>query len=162
MRYRPDSQLQSMVKALPEGIDISLEDIDYTHIENGRAKWRLVSHQVERESAAGLLNVVNPVLSFFDSEGQVDGSLKAGFGEVSDDYKKVHLMNDVVLDHSSGYVLKTDEMDYDHATQTVTTDRKVFVNADDMSLQGTGLVFYLKEERLILSSNVKGFFETEK
>ncbi len=162
MRYRPDSQLQSMVKALPEGIDVSLEDIDYTHIEDGRAKWRLVSHQVERQSAAGVLNVKNPELSFFDEQGQVDGSLRAGVGNVSSDYKVVHLMNDVILDHSSGYLLKTDQMNYDHATQTVTTDSKVFVTADDMRLQGTGLVFYLKEERLILSSDVKGFFDTEK
>ena len=47
MRYSPEQQLEAVVKALPKCIDVALEDIDYTHIEDGKPRWRLVSNQVE-------------------------------------------------------------------------------------------------------------------
>jgi LPS export ABC transporter protein LptC len=50
----------------------------------------------------------------------------------------------------------TDHLDYDHTTQTATTDDHVRLVADGLRLQGTGLVFYLKQERLQLNADVKG------
>ena len=84
MRYRPENNLQTLVKALPEGIDVSLQDIDYTHIEAGRARWRLVARQVERQAKTRTLVVSSPQMSFYDEQGEVTGSLQADTGEVSE------------------------------------------------------------------------------
>ena len=84
LRFRPESQLQALVKALPEGVDVSLQDIDYTHIEEGRARWRLVAQQAERNSASGVLGLINPELKFFDDQGEPKGALSAGKGDVRD------------------------------------------------------------------------------
>lgn len=157
LRYRPSSPINTVMKTLPEGIDVSLEDIDYTHIENGHPKWRLVSRQVERKSVSGALGLVTPELSFFDEQGRASGTLRADRGEVSSNYKLVNLIDDVVLKHSAGYTLHTDHIDYDQSTQTATTDSHVLMVANDMELEGDGLIFYLDEERLLLNSNVKGF-----
>jgi len=161
LRYRPGNQLQTIVKALPEGIDVSLQDLDYTHIENGKARWRLVAKQVERKSSSGVMGVSSPHLSFYDEDGKPEGSLWAGNGEVSDDYQHVSLREDVILKNSGGYTLYTDYLDYDHATQTATTDAYVRLVGDDMRLEGTGLTFNLKQERLSLNADVKGFFDSE-
>ena len=156
LRYRPEAQLQALVKALPEGVDVSLQDIDYTHIEEGRARWRLVAQQVERKSASGILGLISPQLNFYDDQGETKGSLQAGRGEVSEDYQEVKLRDNVILKNSAGYTLYTDRLDYDHTTQTATTDDHVRLVADGLRLQGTGLVFYLKQERLQLNADVKG------
>jgi len=161
LRYRPGNQLQTIVKALPEGIDVSLQDIDYTHIENGKARWRLVAKQVERKASSGVMGVSSPHLSFYDKEGEPEGSLQAGNGEVSNDYQNVSLREDVVLKNSDGYTLYTDHLDYDHATQTATTDARVRLVGDDMHLEGTGLAFNLRQERLSLKADVKGIFDSE-
>jgi len=159
LRYRAESQLQSLVDALPKGIDIALQDIDYTHIEDGNPRWRLVAQQVERQSASGVLGLVAPQLEFYDEQGESKGFLQAGKGEVSDDYQQVRLRVDVVLKSSAGYTLYTDSLDYDHTTQQATTDAHVRMVADGMHLEGDGLVFYLQQERLLLNADVKGSIE---
>lgn len=161
VRYRPENQLQALVKALPEGIDVSLQDIDYTHIEEGRAQWRLVAQQAERNSASGVLGLIVPQLNFFDEQGESKGSLKADKGEVSDDYQQVRLRGNVVLTNSAGYTLYTDHLDYDHATQIATTDAHVRLAADGVQMEGTGLVFYLEQERLKLNADVKGSLDSK-
>lgn len=162
LRYRPGNQLQTIVKALPDGIDVSLQDLDYTHIENGKARWRLVAKQVERKSSSGVMGVSSPHLSFYDEDGKLEGSLQAGNGEVSDDYQHVSLREDVVLKNSDGYTLYTDYLDYDHATQTATTDAHVRLVGDDMRLEGTGLIFNLRQKHLSLNADVKGSFDSER
>lgn len=159
LRYRTESQLQSLVEALPKGIDVALQDIDYTHIEDGSARWRLVAQQVERQSASGVLGLIGPQLNFYDEQGEPEGSLQASKGEVSDDYQQVRLRGDVVLKSFAGYTLYTDSLDYDHATQKATTVAHVRMVADGMDLEGDGLVFYLQQERLLLNADVKGSFE---
>ena len=161
LRYRPETQLQALVKALPEGVDVSMQDIDYTHIEEGRARWRLVAQQAERESASGAVGLINPQLDFYDGQGAMKGSLRAGKGEVSDDYQHVKLRGDVVLKNSAGYTLYTDSLDYDHTTQIAATDAHVRLIGDGVHLEGTGLVFYVKQERLKLNADVIGSFDSK-
>lgn len=160
-RYRPESQLQMLAKALPEGVDVSLQDIDYTHIENGRARWRLLSEQVERLSASGALGLSHPQLVFYDEQGEPKGSLQAGRGEVSNDYQHVKLRDDVVLKKSAEYALYTDRLVYDHTTQKATTDAHVLMVADGMRLEGTGMVFLLQQGHLSLNANVKGSIDSK-
>jgi LPS export ABC transporter protein LptC len=162
MRYRPESQLQTLAKSLPEGIDVSLQDIDYTHIENGKPQWRLVAQQVERQSESGALDLVRPQLSFYNEQGEPEGSMQAGIGEVSDDYLQVRLREDVVLKNTAGYTLYTDQLDYDHATQVATTDEHVRLIGDKVNLEGVGLQFYVKSKFLRLEKQVKGTFDSKR
>ena len=162
LRYRTENQLQSLVEALPKGIDVALQDIDYTHIEGGIARWRLVAQQVERQSASGVLGLISPQLKFYDEQGEPKGSLQSGKGEVSDDYQQVRLHGDVVLKSSTGYTLYTDSLDYDHLAQKATTDAHVRMVAEGLHLEGNGMVFYLQRELLLLNADVKGSFAPEK
>ena len=159
MRYRPESNLRTIVKALPEGIDVSLQDIDYTHIEEGRARWRLVALQVERQAKSSTLVVSSPQMSFFDDQGEIKGSLQAVSGEVSEDYRKVQLNDDVVLKDPSGYTMFADRLTYDHDTQTATTDSLVRLESEGLHLEGRGLVFHVQTKQLQLNEQVKGVFE---
>ena len=159
MRYRPDNNLQTIVKALPEGIDVSLQDIDYTHIEEGRARWRLVARQVERQAKTDTLVVSSPRMNFFDEQGQVTGSVQAASGEISDNYRKVRLHDEVVLKNSSGYTLFTDRLSYDHETRSATTDAPVRIESEGLQLEGQGLVFHVQSKKLELHENVRGVFE---
>lgn len=159
LNYRPGKELQTLVESLPKGIDISLQDIDYTHTEEGQARWRLVAGQVERHAASGIFGVDSPQMSFYDAEGELTGSLQAGEGEVSEDYSKVQLLGDVVLKSSAGYTLYTDHLVYDQTTQTATTDAHVRLVGDGLHLEGVGLVFHVAEHHLRLQAAVKGILD---
>lgn len=161
-RYRPENQLQTLVQALPQGIDVALQDIDYTHLEEGRARWRLVAQQVERQAQSGLIRVDSPLMTFYDDLGAPKGSLQADKGELSDDYQRVALRGDVVLKNSTGYALYTDHLDYDQDTHLATTDAYVKLLGEGLSLEGRGLVFDVKQEQLQVNADVKGTFDPVK
>lgn len=161
-RYSPEQQLEAIVRALPKGVDVALENIDYTHIEDGKSRWRLVSNQVERRADSGILGLDEPELSFFDEQGDLTGTVSALQGEISSDYQLVNLSGDVFVQHVGGYTLQTERLNYDHATQKMTTDAHVRMAADGMRLEGKGMVFYLKEKRMQLNADVDGFLDPEK
>jgi LPS export ABC transporter protein LptC len=162
MRYGSEQQLEAVVKAMPKGIDVALEDIDYTHIEDGKPRWRLVSNQVERKADSGILGLAEPDLKFFDEQGETAGSVRAVQGELSSDYQAVKLRGDVFLQYIGGYTLQTESLDYDHATQKITTDAHVLMVADGMRLEGKGMTAYLQEKRLTLYADVEGFLDPGK
>ncbi len=161
LRYRPGNQLQALVKTLPKGVDISLQDIDYTHIEEGKARWHLVAQQIERNSASGGLDLNSPHLNFYDEKGELQGALQSGKGVVSDDYQQIELRTDVVLKNSAGYTIYSDRLDYDHATQIATTDARVLLVSDGLRLEGTGMTFSLKTKQLKLHADVTAVLDPE-
>lgn len=154
--YRPEKRLETLVKALPEGVNLALQDIDYTHLEDGKPRWRLVALQVEHQSAAGILSIKDPQLVFYSEQGQEEGALVAASGEVSSDYQQVKLRGDVMLTSPGGFTLQTQELDYAHDTHTATSDADVTIIRGGMKLQGRGLVFDLPRQRLTLASQVRG------
>jgi LPS export ABC transporter protein LptC len=162
LRYRPQSPLQRMERTLPKGVDVSLQDIDYTHVEEGHARWRLVARQVERRAESGSLNVDSPQMDFYDMQGGSKGSLQADRGIISDDYQKVGLRGDVILKNSAGYTLFTDSLDYDQSTQTATSDATVRLVSEGLHVEGSGLVLYPHQDRFFLNADVKASFDTAK
>ena len=160
-RYRPEDQLPAVVKALPQGIDVSLEEIDYTHIEGGAARWRLIAHEVKRLADTQVMIVKNPVLEFYNEQGAADGELQALSGEVSNDYQHVYLQGDVVLKRADGYTLFTDRLEYDHKKQFAETDAPVRLVSDRMTMNGIGMTYDVPKQRLVLKATVKGVIEPD-
>jgi len=160
LRYQPASQLRKVVKALPKGVDVSMQDIDYTHLEDGQARWRLVARQVARQAETGLLSVIRPRMSFYDAQGNPSGSLEADQGEVSDDYQKVRLKGHVVLKNPDGYTLYTERLDYDQASHMATSDAHVQLLGGGIQLEGTGLEFNVPKRLLQLNADVEGSFDS--
>lgn len=161
-RYHPEASLPTLVKALPEGVDVSLQDIDYTHVEEGRARWRLVANQIERRAGTEVLLIRDPRVTFFALNGEVDGTLQSVHGEVSDDYQQVVLKEDVVLQNPSGYTLYTDHLVYDSEAKTATTESAVRLRSERVSLDGRGLVFHTDTKKIRLNADVKGIFKPTK
>lgn len=159
VQHKPESQLQTLAKSMPEGVDVALQDIDYTHIEGGQARWRLVAQKVEHRMGSDLLSIEKPQLSFFDEQGEIAGAMQSGQGTVSENYQKVQLFEDVVLQNASGYTLYTDRLDYDNASQVAQTDAHVRIEAKGMKLEGAGMVFNVQKKTMQLHADVKGYLE---
>ncbi|MEJ2492360.1 MAG: LPS export ABC transporter periplasmic protein LptC [Desulfuromonadales bacterium] len=139
LRYQPASQLETIVKALPKGVDIALQDIDYTHMEQGQARWRLIARQVEHQAAT-------------------KSSLQAGGGLVTDDYRKVILHDEVVLNNAPDYTVHAARLVYDQDQQTITTEGFVRLEAGGMHLEGQGMTLFIQDQRLIFDGQVKARF----
>jgi LPS export ABC transporter protein LptC len=162
LRYRPGSPLQKVVKALPKGVDVAMQDVDYTHLEEGQARWRLVARQADRQSATGLLAVKSPRMSFYDASGKPSGYLEADQGQVSEDYQKVRLLGHVVVKNPDGYTLYTDHLDYDQVSRMATSDARVRLVGAGLELEGTGLELNVPKRSLRLKADVSGVLDPAK
>ncbi|MDH3998296.1 MAG: LPS export ABC transporter periplasmic protein LptC [Desulfuromonadales bacterium] len=155
-KFNPETQLERVVKALPQGIDVALQDIDYTHVENGVPRWRLVARQVEHDSSSRFLSVNAPQLTFFSDQGESQGALTAETAQLSQDYQVVELSGQVVLENVSGYTLYTEALTYDHRASEARTDAPVRMVSEQLEVQGQGLLFDLEKRQLSLLSQVSG------
>ena len=161
-RYRPESPIQMISASLPDGVDVALKNIDYTHMEDGQARWRLVAQKVEHVSQASALRVESPHISFYDGKGDISGSLESQMGEISDDYQHVELRDQVILKSSSGHTFFSEQLFYDHDSETASTDSLVRLESEGFHVQGKGLLFSVKTKKIVLNSQVEAVFYPDK
>lgn len=155
LRYRPSVDIAEVVKALPEGVDLALQDIDYTHTEGGVARWRLVAKQAAHRTDERLTTVNDLRLTFFDAAGVEQGTLRAHNGRVNADFSVVEVEGDVEIVSRSGYTLRTERLTYHQADRVIRTDAPVRLESAGLELDGVGLDFDLEARRLRVRSRVQ-------
>lgn len=159
IRYQGEKVIKIAAEALPEGVDLALKDIDYTHVEEGVARWRLQAEQVEHQSSKELLQVRSPHLDFYDEQGQFQGTLVADDGQVSNDYHQVLVTGNVVLESVDGYKFYTETLNYDHGQQQVTTEAPVRLVGERLEMTGRGMLLNLVSRELTVKADVETRFD---
>jgi LPS export ABC transporter protein LptC len=155
LRYRPAAHVADMVKALPTGVDVALQQIDYTHSEGGVARWRLVAGRVEHRTADRLTVVKDLQLTFYAADGAEQGTLTARNGRVDADFSVVEVQDDVEIVSRTGYTLQTERLTYRQSDRSVRTEAPIRLTAAGLRLDGVGLHLDLATQRLRVSSAVR-------
>ena len=140
--------------ALPPGIDLALQQIDYTHTEGGTARWRLVASRAEHQAESKLMMVKDLDLTFFEAGGGEQINVKALHGQINSDYSAVEVRDDVVLTHRNGYTLRTSYLHYSQADGMIRTDAPIHLTGQDVTLDGVGLRVDLSRRQLHVLGNV--------
>ena len=141
--------------ALPPGIDLALQQIDYTHTEGGAARWRLVASRAEHQAESKLMMVKDLELTFFEAGGSEQINVKALHGQINSDYSAVEVRDDVVLTHRNGYTLRTNYLHYSQADGMIRTDAPIHLTGQDVTLDGVGLRVDLSRRQLHVLGNVQ-------
>jgi LPS export ABC transporter protein LptC len=161
-RYRPPAEIRELAKALPTGVDVALQDIDYTHTEGGLARWRLVARQVEHRAAEKSTVVSEPRLTFFAADGSEQGTLKARTGRVNADFSVVEVQGGVEIVSHDGYTLQTDHLTYRQQDRTIHTDAPIRLVSTKLKLDGVGLELNLDTRRLRIPARVRALVQTQR
>lgn len=154
IRYRPPSELEEMAKVLPTGVDMALQDINYTHTEEGVARWRLVAKQVEHRAADKFTTLSDLQVTFYDVKGVEQGSLKASNGQVNSDFSIIEVRDGVEVATVKGYTLQTDHLTYRQEDRSIRTDAPVKLVSAGLKLDGVGMDINLESKRLRIPSRV--------
>jgi LPS export ABC transporter protein LptC len=162
LRYRPSVEVKELAKALPTGVDVALQDIDYTHTEGGVARWRLMAKQVEHRAAEKFTVVSEPRLTFFAVDGTEQGTLNARTGKVDADFSVVEVQGEVEIVSQSGYTLQTDHLTYRQQDRMIHTDAPVRLTSAKLRLDGVGLDLNLDTQRLWISAKVRALVQTQR
>jgi len=161
LRYRPAGQLAEVVKALPSGVDLALQDINYTHSEAGVARWRLVAKQVQHRAEQQGMVVADLQLTFFDPAGVEQGKLTARNGQVNADFSVVEVRGEVQIVSRSGYTLETDHLTYRQEDRSIRTDAPVRLVSKSMQLDGVGMTVDLATQRLQVHDKVRAVVQAQ-
>ena len=161
LRYRPAGQLAEVVKALPSGVDLALQDINYTHSEAGVARWRLVAKQVQHRAEQQGMVVADLQLTFFDPAGVEQGKLTARNGQVNADFSVVEVRGEVQIVSRNGYTLQTDHLIYHQEDRSIRTDAPVRLVSTMIQLDGIGLTVDLATQRLQVHNKVRAVVQAQ-
>jgi len=161
LRYRPSLELAEVVKSLPSGVDLALQDINYTHSEAGVARWRLVAKQVQHRSEQQGMVVADLQLTFFDPEGIEQGKLTARNGLVNADFSVVEVRGEVQIVSRNGYTLQTDHLTYRQEDRSIRTDAPVRLVSTMIHLDGIGLTVDLATQRLQVHNKVRAVVQAQ-
>ena len=161
LRYRPAGQLAEVVKALPSGVDLALQDINYTHSEAGVARWRLVAKQVQHRAEQQGMVVADLQLTFFDPAGVEQGKLTARNGQVNADFSVVEVRGEVQIVSRNGYTLQTDHLIYRQEDRSIRTDAPVRLVSKSMQLDGVGMTVDLATQRLQVHNKVRAVVQAQ-
>lgn len=162
MRIQPNISFDTIKQSLPSGVDVALKDVDYTHLQQGSPRWRLIAQQVARDSQSKTLTVSNPELTFFDDVGEQSGFLSAERGLVDENFQTVQLSTNVVLNNVTGYALYTEQLNFDNDKNVVFTEDFVRIEADGMRLEGQGLIYNLPMKQLEIKEEVNAVFHNQR
>ena len=153
-RYRPPANVAELVKALPSGVDVALQEIRYSHTEGGVERWRLVAGRVEHRAADRLTAIRNLELRFFDAKGVEQGVLKAINGQVNSDFSVIEVRDQVEFVIQNGYRLQTTNLTYTQRDRSIRTDAPVLMAGKTLELRGVGLHIDFETRRLKILDRV--------
>lgn len=154
-RYRPPAKVAELVKALPSGVDLALQEIRYSHTEGGIERWRLVAGRVEHLSAEKQTAIRNLELRFFDASGAEQGVLKAVNGQVNADFSVIEVRDQVEFVIRDGYHLQTTNLTYTQQDRSIRTDAPVMMAGKALELKGVGLHLDFGTRRLKILDRVR-------
>ncbi|MBW2477771.1 MAG: LPS export ABC transporter periplasmic protein LptC [Deltaproteobacteria bacterium] len=155
MRQQPEKAIDIAKQVLPEGVDLSLKGLDYTHIESGTRRWHLTATRVEHQATTEQLVLHNPQLDFFDEHGVALGNLRAEKGLVSEDYQQIVATGKVVLEDDRGYTFVTSTLKYDHDQTAFETEDPIKLTGERIVITGRGLRMDLTSRHLEIKADVK-------
>jgi len=162
VRFRAASDLENVVKvakSLPEGIDLALEQIDYTHNEGGRNIWRLVADRAEHHATEGKVAISKLALTLFDEQGGDKLVLSANEGVVDQAFTRVDVWGEVVIRNQDGYTLTTESLHYQTHEQVASTDAPVRLNGKGLLVDAVGMTLDVEHRRLKLLAKVHTVLE---
>ena len=142
------------VKIAAGKADLEVQNFHYTEVGDPESRWEVNADkaQYEREDEEVILTQVR--IRLLSSKDKVY-TMSADRGILHRDSGNMELYGHVVAVSGNGERVETDMLKYDASKKTIHTDEKVIMYNKNIQLAGKGLIYFLKEEKLILSSHVK-------
>ena len=148
---RPEDTLHDV----QQNVDLALREVRFSETRDGVRKWTMVADSAAYSAGAGVTNVENIRMSFFDRSGHETVKLTSRRGEVATEGGTVTLSGDVVLTSMRGYTIRTERLTYDKTDDVILCDTPVAIRSAWMELSGRKMRLHVQEQRMTLSGDVR-------
>lgn len=152
----PDQKdAEDLLDALPKQVDLALEKVHYTQTEGGRRRWTLDADSAAYQREAGLANLKNVQMVFFDAGRFSEVRMTAKEGTFDQQQERVEIWGNVEIVTDSGEHFYTDRLRYDQASQLVSSDDPVRLVSPRLELSGTGLLLDIQVGQMTVLRDVR-------
>ena len=154
--WRAAQQLspEELLEALPEQVDLSLDQLHYTQNEDGKRSWTLDADQAEYQRGNSQAFLEKVSLQFYDTGEAGDVHLAAEHGSLQQETRQVEVWDQVVVKTGRGEQLFTERLHYSDQQRQFSTEEPVRIISPRMELTGTGLRVDLETGRLEVMRDV--------
>ncbi len=151
------------VAAAPSlGVGYYLTDARLTGTgDDGHVLYRLAAAHVVQHPADGNISLEGVTVNY-DPASDIPWRLTADTGQVLGEGRMIALSGNVVATTREAggpvAIIRTDYLEFDPGTDIASTDRKVVVDYAGSRMHATGLLAWLREDRLRLRADVVGHY----
>jgi LPS export ABC transporter protein LptC len=145
-----------LIRTLPEGVDLSLNDIHQTATRDGKTQWRLDATAAHYLNAENQVVLTNLSMTFFTDDQQAV-LLTADNGILMTETKDVIVNGNIELKHENSRLV-TDTLEYRNADQMLFAKKPVTIFGAAYQLKAQSMVLDLSRNRAVLTGNVEGSF----
>lgn len=145
---------EAHIEPIPDDVDLTLKNIQYTKSRNGELFWTLLAESAEQGAEDGIVRLKNVRLSFL-AAGYDDIELTADHGELLPENQTVTVRSNVTMIYQGKNTLQTDFLKYAETTNMLETDRKVKISTDNSIVCGRGMSVDIVERTLTLLHSVQ-------
>lgn len=147
---RPELLLEEVAKR----VDLSLQDIDYTQISDGRKEWSLKAKQVDVDQAQDVFTLREVRVTVFRPTGETV-SIRGDEGLFNRKKGWIKLLGRAEVKSDEGYTLKADKFLYRLNEQLLTSADPVSLTGPGVKITGRGLKVDVAKMKATILENVK-------
>jgi len=153
---------RKLLDYLPESA-LHMKDFHRAKVENGRKVWELFGDEANYYKEQKEAVIKNPRFYFYDTKGEVAETIgnEAHIYLNDKEMQRMELRGGVQLTFQ-GYVLKSEEANYEPAKDLVVLPNRTTVVGEGIQLEGARMEVEIEEKRMRLLQNVKTKLEPEK
>ena len=139
--------------------DVALGRVDQTSTREGREEWRLTADIATYNKSEDMMNLSNVMVYFYLKNGET-GTLVAKNGHFQSATQNFGV-NDNVIAKVAEYVLKTPQLFYIKAQDTLIANDRTVITTGDSYMEADSMVLEVKNQKLLMEGNVKVFLTPE-
>ncbi len=143
-----------LLQALPDQVDLALEELHYTQNEDGRRRWTLDADKAEYLRDQSHAELENLSLVLFEAGQFKEVKLTAKHGTLEQADRQVEVWEQVVVTSERGEQLFTERLHYDGKQRVLRTKEPIRLVTPRMELTGVGLQADLVNDRILVEKDV--------
>lgn len=143
----PESQL-------PQGVDLSLERLNFSEVQDGVAKWELTAKRADHDREKGVTVLVEPLMTLPPAHGHGAITLTADRAVHDKESGNVRLSGNVVAKGDRGASFTTGHAEYVSAKNLVSTADRVRFQQAGLTVTGVGMDLSTETRNIRIRSDV--------
>lgn len=157
----PEELIPAVIDKLPENIDIGLDQVHYSHNENGRRSWVLDAERAAYQRKTEELSLTKVRMTLFETANMGDLTLTADRGVLLQQQNLVRVDGSVHIAAETGETFATETLTYEAERQLAHSSDKVLYQSPQLTLSGQGFTLDLASGKLRIERDVHAVLSGE-